>query len=76
MRLAPFGSAHGTRIFWDKKLDLGSNNPKVGVSINGGTPKWFIRENPIKMDDDWGTPILGNPHVSIALQPSPGNRVL
>ena len=37
----------------------------MGVSINGDTPVagWFIRENPIKMDDDWGTPILGNLHM-------------
>jgi len=25
---------------------------------------WFIREHPIKMDDDWGTPIYGNHHMS------------
>ena len=31
----------------------------MGVPQNGG----FTRENTIKMDDDWGTPILGNFHV-------------
>ena len=26
---------------------------------------WFIREDPIKMDDDWGYPYdSGNPHIS------------
>ena len=29
---------------------------KIGVPQNG----WFIRENPIKMDDLGGTPIFGN----------------
>ena len=33
--------------------------PKIGVPQNG----WFIRENPIKMDDLGGTPIFGNTHV-------------
>ena len=30
----------------------------MGVSIVIGVPKngWFIRENPIKLDDDWGYP--------------------
>jgi len=30
----------------------------MGVSINMGTPiaGWFIMENPIEMDDDWGYP--------------------
>jgi len=38
---------------------------QMGVSINGGTPiaGWFIRENPIKVDDKWGTPIYGNPQM-------------
>ena len=30
----------------------------IGVSINGGTPKWMIyRENPIKIDD-LGVPLF------------------
>ena len=38
------------------------------VSINGGTPiaGWFIRENPVKVDDDWGYPYfrtLGHLHI-------------
>ena len=36
------------------------------VSINGGSPiaGWFLRENPIKMDDDWGYPhFRGNPQI-------------
>jgi hypothetical protein len=34
---------------------------KWGYPFNAG---WFIRENHIKMDDDWGTPIYGNHHMS------------
>ena len=40
----------------------------MGVSINGGTPiaGWFIRQNPIEMDDDWGYPYdSGNHHMDI-----------
>ena len=42
--------------------------PVIGVSTKGGTPiaGWFIRENPVEMDDDWGyggTLILGNYHI-------------
>ena len=41
-----------------------------GGSINGGTPKlagWLISmgKSQSKMDDDWGTPILGNRHVVV-----------
>ena len=40
----------------------------MGGSINGGTPNsWmvFVMENPIKMDDDWGTLVLENLHIYI-----------
>ena len=31
------------------------SNPQVGISINGVTQNvWFIMEDPIEMDDDWG----------------------
>ncbi len=36
--------------------------PKIGIPQNG----WFIRENPIKMDDlGENTPIFGNTHIYI-----------
>ena len=36
-----------------------------GVSINGGSPSWMVcvRENPMKMDENWGYPISGNLHL-------------
>ena len=41
----------------------------MGVSKNRGVypPKWMVKimENPIKMDDLGGTPILGNTHIYI-----------
>ena len=38
----------------------------MGVPKNGG----FIRENPTKMDDDWGYPYdSGNPHMGVELGP-------
>ena len=37
--------------------------PSMGVSVNGGIPKWLVcRENPIHMDD-LGVPLLGNQHI-------------
>jgi len=38
----------------------------MGVSKNGGTPKWMVKimEHPIKMDDMGGKPtIFGNIHI-------------
>ena len=36
------------------------------VSQSGETPiaGWFMVENPVEMDDDWGYPISGNHYVS------------
>ena len=35
-----------------------------GFHSHGGTPNgWFIMEQPIKMDDNWGTPISGHLHI-------------
>ena len=39
----------------------------MGVSKNRGTPKWMVKimENPIKMDDLGGKPmIFGNTHIN------------
>ena len=37
------------------RQNIGMWLTQMGVSINGVPPNgWFIRANPIKMDDDWG----------------------
>ena len=40
----------------------------MGVSINLAYSKWIVYkgESENNMDDDWGTPILGNHHVNPA----------
>ena len=41
----------------------------IGVSYNGGTPKWMVdfMENPVKIDDLGVPPILGNLHIIILI---------
>ena len=39
-----------------------------GGSINGGYPNsWMVRsgKSHLEMDENWGTPILGNPHIYV-----------
>ena len=38
----------------------------MGSSINGGTHLWFIMENPIQMDENWGYPYFRNLHMLYA----------
>ena len=51
-------------------------SPKhMGISINGGTPKWilYFMENPIEMDDlRVASPILGNLQMGTVCQTFPG----
>ena len=50
----------GTLLKWHRKKCRFQRFSEVV----GGTPNWwFKRENPIKMDENWGYPFLGNLHV-------------
>ena len=56
-----------------------SQNDHMGVSINGGTPKWMVKimENPIKMGDLGVKPtILGNPHISVLFDPTQNGNLM
>ena len=57
-------------IFNVKLVKFTMFSSDMEVSINGGTPKWMVYtgKSQSKMDDDWGTPIYGNPHISDALK--------
>ena len=48
-------------------VDGGSFILTWGGSTNSGTPQWmvFVRENAIKMDDDWGYPHLWKPPLGV-----------
>ena len=41
-------------------------NSNMGVSINGGTPKWMVYDGKNTIMDDLGVPpIYGNPHIML-----------
>ena len=59
------GRVHHTTHYLTSVAETGHHRPPIddhlGVSINGGTPRTldgFVRENPIKMDDDRGYPLF------------------
>ena len=54
--VAPIFRNEGVRL--DSSMYSGGSMA-MGVPKNG----WFMMENPIKMVDDWGTPILRNLHL-------------
>ena len=52
-----------TLIHFPSKGDTCPLSTDLGVSINGGTHKGMVRENPMKMDD-WGLPLLQETSIS------------
>ena len=52
---APVGSARFVHPWWQKRPNLALKLAEMRVSINGGPQnRWFMREKPTNMDDDWG----------------------
>ena len=51
------------------KMSSTIEDPNIGVSMNGYTPKWIvIMEHPIKMGENWGgTPISGNLNITVVI---------
>ena len=44
------------------KMSWTIEDPNIGVSMNGYTPKWMvIMESPIEMDENWGYPYFRKP---------------
>ena len=64
---------HVSRAAWHRRREChaayGSNHGDitlmvVSIVVGGTQTGWFTMENPLKMDDLGGTPILGNHHIA------------